>query len=578
MNFTTFGGHFPPGTIPTATIHQFGTAKFAHNAGGQMLSVIGGGDGAVQYIRQVDPNGFTVATAQGTGSSQHPQVQQALITLPISIGGKPGEPGQPQQTVQIQVVNPNATTIANNGTANNGAPKYHISPLSLHHFPQGVLTVAYSGQQQTGTETMQLQVQHPQIQVSQASNTSPQSQDISNNNSSSSNNNNNTQNQQTQVSLHQAQQAQHQTITVTAGDKHDQHQQTFPVTVVALQPQDLILREAVTAVELAAAKSPQQDGSGSKDNTLQLAIVKTEGDKDIQGDDDYNGSQHTQGGTVTTMPPTWQSLATPGSTVADYLSRLPASTLPLSLHHFLKFSAETIKREAAIESSPLSNPELVDANSATSADGTLAVFQGVGTAGAKPKKKKRYKKKPPKPRRPRPGQVHIATALDGTTLFCCPECHMAYPEKELLEQHLVGHKIERRFICDICGAGLKRKEHLERHKLGHNPDRPFICSVCHKGFKRKEHLNLHFVIHSGEKTEVCTECGKGFYRKDHLRKHARSHIAKRVKEEMSNQQQQHQQQAAAAAAAAAAAGATMVTTVVLPTAAETGAMMLQHHH
>lgn len=61
------------------------------------------------------------------------------------------------------------------------------------------------------------------------------------------------------------------------------------------------------------------------------------------------------------------------------------------------------------------------------------------------KKKKKYKKKAPKPRRPRPGQVHIATALDGTTLFCCPECNMAYPDKELLEQHLVAHKIERRF-------------------------------------------------------------------------------------------------------------------------------------
>lgn len=61
------------------------------------------------------------------------------------------------------------------------------------------------------------------------------------------------------------------------------------------------------------------------------------------------------------------------------------------------------------------------------------------------KKKKKYKKKAPKPRRPRPGQVHIATALDGTTLFCCPECNMAYPDKELLEQHLVAHKIERRY-------------------------------------------------------------------------------------------------------------------------------------
>lgn len=40
----------------------------------------------------------------------------------------------------------------------------------------------------------------------------------------------------------------------------------------------------------------------------------------------------------------WQSL-TPSSAVADYLSHLPASTLPLSLHHFLKYSAENIKKE-----------------------------------------------------------------------------------------------------------------------------------------------------------------------------------------------------------------------------------------
>lgn len=31
--------------------------------------------------------------------------------------------------------------------------------------------------------------------------------------------------------------------------------------------------------------------------------------------------------------------------VADYLSHLPASTLPISLHHFLKYSAENIKKE-----------------------------------------------------------------------------------------------------------------------------------------------------------------------------------------------------------------------------------------
>jgi zinc finger protein 362/384 len=65
-------------------------------------------------------------------------------------------------------------------------------------------------------------------------------------------------------------------------------------------------------------------------------------------------------------------------------------------------------------------------------------------ANGKVKKKRKVKKKPPKPKRPKPGQVHIATALDGTSLFCCPECQMAYPEKESLESHLAVHKIERR--------------------------------------------------------------------------------------------------------------------------------------
>lgn len=51
--------------------------------------------------------------------------------------------------------------------------------------------------------------------------------------------------------------------------------------------------------------------------------------------------------TPATIPSAWQSLAAPGSTVADYLSHLPASTLPLSLHHFLKYSAETMKKETA---------------------------------------------------------------------------------------------------------------------------------------------------------------------------------------------------------------------------------------
>uniref|UniRef100_A0A1B0CNX7 Putative c2h2-type zn-finger protein n=1 Tax=Lutzomyia longipalpis TaxID=7200 RepID=A0A1B0CNX7_LUTLO len=265
--------------------------------------------------------------------------------------------------------------------------------------------------------------------------------------------------------------------------------------------------------------------------------------------------------------PVWQqnpvSSASASTDISEYLSRIPTQELPLHLHHFLKFNAETIKRESQVENSPLNGAiisydysgqqqqqqqQQVDGNQvqqqqeAHSQDASVGTdIQGdipaAGEGTEKTKKKRRYKKKPPKPKRPKPGQVHIATALDGTISFLLPGMSS--------------------FICDICGAGLKRKEHLERHKLGHNPDRPYICSVCMKGFKRKEHLNLHFVIHSGEKTEICGECGKGFYRKDHLRKHAKSHAMKRMKEELSAQAS-----AAAAAAAASAASSGSITSSI----------------
>lgn len=176
-------------------------------------------------------------------------------------------------------------------------------------------------------------------------------------------------------------------------------------------------------------------------------------------------------------------------------------------------------------------------SSSSTVNGATANGEEVATpvTTGKTKTKKQKKRKPPKEKKPRPkpGQIRETQALDGSPLFCCPECQMAYPERGLIEQHVISHAVERRFVCDICNAALKRKDHLTRHKLSHIPDRPHICSICLKSFKRKEQLTLHIVIHTGEKKHICGECGKGFYRKDHLRKHTRSHIARRVKSEMS---------------------------------------------
>ncbi|BET01544.1 ZnF_C2H2 [Nesidiocoris tenuis] len=516
MNFTPFGTTFSGALPPTGgAVAQFTTAKFAHQVGagagaGQVVGLLSSDEAGVTYLRPVDANGFTLNIA-GQGGGNNSEAAPQIITLPIQVpGAKPGDLPQ-QQTLQIQVVNPG-------GGSGGGSDKYHAVPISLQPFTQGgatVLTVSYANPHQDNGETIQLQLQQQDGDQGQ------QSHNNNNNGSGTNSGEASSQTMQEEMRVIDTSDWDAQGLADVKpivgvqsegvqADGGDAGTQTYPVPVAIVTTNALGERELPMIL--------RED-------------TKQEGDKDKADDkgESAEPGEMVNAGTLTQNQ--WQNLTVPGTTVADYLRGLPASTLPLSLHHFLKFSAETIKRESAIESSPLNQDEAgnPDDESQLTLNESAEMF---GVQDVKPgKKKKKYKKKPPKPRRPRPGQVHIAVALDGTTLFCCPECNMAYPDKEMLEQHLVAHKIERRFICDICGAGLKRKEHLERHKLGHNPERPFICAVCCKGFKRKEHLNLHSVIHSGEKSEVCPECGKGFHRKDHLRKHARSHLAKRVKEE-----------------------------------------------
>lgn len=75
---------------------------------------------------------------------------------------------------------------------------------------------------------------------------------------------------------------------------------------------------------------------------------------------------------------------------------------------------------------------------------------------------------------------------------------MAYPDRSLIEQHVISHAVERRFVCDICNAALKRKDHLTRHKLSHIPDRPHVCNVISSIIQSiidpvlTIHLNFHF--------------------------------------------------------------------------------------
>nr|XP_021203588.1 transcriptional regulator CRZ2 [Bombyx mori] len=460
MNFATFaagGAHFVTtgGQLPVTKIQQ--NVSNNGNSLSQMVGMVGGvtmGEGGMQYVRSLDG-----------GTSLQPTPQ--LISVPIALPGV--KPGDPQPTVQIQVLNPNLLQTQQQ-------PKYHMQ-IPIQGLQNGaVLTLAYSpetndagtlqlvGQNSLGEGLQVLTALSPDLQVIQPSQT--RTHDSEHN----------------QPTMHQVFITPNQQIIINGPDK-------------ALN-----------------------NNTDNNNPNITNITIKEECEENI----DDESSQ----GTETSDSMSYPSNPSDEALLIKYLNQFPQEkqSLPASLQQFLRLKHTEAKKQMIEVEVPPEHDKTVEAvaEAILSEDGTLRI---------KSKKRKKYKKKPSKPARPKPGQVVIATAADGTPIYCCPECQMAYREKDELEQHLSVHKIERRFICGICGAGLKRKEHLERHKLGHNPERPYVCSVCTKGFKRREHLNLHAVLHSGVKTEICGECGKGFYRKDHLRKHTRSHESKRAREQ-----------------------------------------------
>ncbi|XP_071871655.1 uncharacterized protein isoform X1 [Bombus fervidus] len=245
------------------------------------------------------------------------------------------------------------------------------------------------------------------------------------------------------------------------------------------------------------------------------------------------------------------------SAMAEYFQKLQATTLPLTLQQLIKLQTEQVKKEKTeeekvehtqnnilnIPSVPVFrnshiqngnntfinsdqlivsinpndlNIQVENQQETENAVQTVKVEQQIQTDSPKTEKKMKFRAKT--------GEIKISVALDGSTLYCCPECNLAFPDKTEIEQHIQAHIQERKYQCKECGAMLKRKEHLDQHMRGHSDERPFKCPVCHKAFKRNEHLTRHYVIHSGDKNFSCSVCQKAFSRKDHLNKHTQTHL------------------------------------------------------
>ncbi|XP_017893277.1 zinc finger protein 37-like [Ceratina calcarata] len=249
------------------------------------------------------------------------------------------------------------------------------------------------------------------------------------------------------------------------------------------------------------------------------------------------------------------------SAMTEYFQKLQATTLPLTLQQLIKLQSEQTKKDKTeeekvehMQNSILNIPSIPvfrntqlqnGSNSFMNSDqmmisinphdlnlhmeqdqeqqqqenentAQMKIEQQIQTDSPKTEKKMKFRAKT--------GEIKIALAMDGTPVYCCPECNLASTDKAEIDQHVQAHIQERKYQCKECGAMLKRKEHLDQHMRGHSDERPFKCPVCQKAFKRNEHLTRHYVIHSGDKNFACSVCQKAFSRKDHLNKHLQTHL------------------------------------------------------
>lgn len=157
--------------------------------------------------------------------------------------------------------------------------------------------------------------------------------------------------------------------------------------------------------------------------------------------------------------------------MAEYFQKLQATTLPLTLQQLIKLQTEQVKKEKTdddkvdipqnnilnIPSVPVfRNTQLQNGNTFMSSDqmmpsmhpndlnmhvenqqendGTvqsIKVEQQIQTDSPKTEKKMKFRAKT--------GEIKISVALDGSTLYCCPECNLAFPDKVEIEQHIQAH-------------------------------------------------------------------------------------------------------------------------------------------
>lgn len=172
-----------------------------------------------------------------------------------------------------------------------------------------------------------------------------------------------------------------------------------------------------------------------------------------------------------------------GSNMAEYIQKLQATTLPLTLQQLIKLQSEQMKKEKIEEEklehtqnnilnipsvSVFRNPQTQNGNNFMNSEHMMItlnpndfnvhlesnqqdnesnvqvvkVEQQVQTDSPKVEKKMKFRAKT--------GEIKISVALDGSRVYCCPECNLVFPEKSEIDQHIQAHIQVKDFFLYRC--------------------------------------------------------------------------------------------------------------------------------
>lgn len=120
---------------------------------------------------------------------------------------------------------------------------------------------------------------------------------------------------------------------------------------------------------------------------------------------------------------------------------------------------------------------------------------------------------------------HVKKVHSKNFKHICNYCGKKFREKSVLNNHVLIHRIERKFKCTICNARFKQRTNLTVHKKSHGNPTTVKCTICSRVLKTQSILNRHMkTVHSkNDQLYMCALCPVTFNNRPAILSHLRRH-------------------------------------------------------